>query len=48
VVTGTLANMAERVAQAGLKSPCLTIVGDVVKLHQELAWYAPAKISALA
>ena len=31
VVTGTLANMAERVAQAGLVSPCLTIIGEVVK-----------------
>ena len=39
VVTGTLENMAERVAQAGLRSPCLTIIGDVVKLHDALAWY---------
>lgn len=41
VVTGTLANMPERVAQAGLKSPCLTIVGEVVKLHDSLAWFQP-------
>lgn len=39
VVTGTLADMAERVAQAGLKSPCLTIIGEVVKLHDALAWF---------
>lgn len=39
VVTGTLANMSERVNQAGLKSPCLTIIGDVVRLHEELAWF---------
>ncbi len=39
VVTGTLANMAERVAQAGLVSPCLTIIGEVVKLHDTLAWF---------
>ena len=39
VVTGTLANMAERVAQAGLVSPCLTILGEVVKLHDTLAWF---------
>jgi uroporphyrin-III C-methyltransferase/precorrin-2 dehydrogenase/sirohydrochlorin ferrochelatase len=38
-VTGTLANMAERVAQAGLRSPSLTIIGEVVKLHDSLAWY---------
>ncbi|MDP2679255.1 MAG: hypothetical protein Q8O85_11110 [Rhodoferax sp.] len=48
MVTGTLTNMAERVAQAGLKSPCLTIVGEVVKLHQELAWFEPAKSTVTA
>ncbi|MDO8250394.1 MAG: uroporphyrinogen-III C-methyltransferase [Rhodoferax sp.] len=41
VVTGTLADMPERVAQAGLKSPCLTIIGEVVKLHDALAWFKP-------
>ena len=41
VVTGTLADMPERVAQAGLKSPCLTIIGEVVKLHDSLAWFKP-------
>jgi uroporphyrin-III C-methyltransferase/precorrin-2 dehydrogenase/sirohydrochlorin ferrochelatase len=41
VVTGTLADMPERVAQAGLKSPCLTIIGEVVKLHTTLAWFDP-------
>ncbi len=41
VVTGTLADMPERVAQARLKSPCLTIIGEVVKLHAALAWFKP-------
>ena len=41
VVTGTLINMPDRVARAGLKSPCLTIIGNVVKLHDELAWFKP-------
>ncbi len=41
VVTGTLADMPERVIQANLKSPCLTIVGEVVKLHEALAWFKP-------
>jgi uroporphyrin-III C-methyltransferase/precorrin-2 dehydrogenase/sirohydrochlorin ferrochelatase len=41
VVTGTLADMPERVAQAGLKSPCLTLIGEVVKLHDALAWFKP-------
>ncbi len=41
VVTGTLADMPERVVQAGLKSPCLTIIGEVVKLHDSLKWFTP-------
>jgi uroporphyrin-III C-methyltransferase/precorrin-2 dehydrogenase/sirohydrochlorin ferrochelatase len=41
VVTGTLIDVPERVARAGLKSPCLTIIGNVVKLHDELAWFKP-------
>jgi uroporphyrin-III C-methyltransferase/precorrin-2 dehydrogenase/sirohydrochlorin ferrochelatase len=40
VVTGTLADMPERVALAKLKSPCLTLIGDVVKLHDSLAWFS--------
>ena len=39
VVTGTLADMAQRVASAGLRSPSLTIIGEVVKLHDSLAWF---------
>jgi len=39
VVTGTLADIPERVSAAGLKSPCLTIIGEVVKLHNELTWF---------
>ena len=41
VLTGTLSTMAEKVAQAGLHSPCLTIVGEVVRLHDSLAWFVP-------
>ncbi len=44
VVTGTLSDLEQRVAAAGLVSPCLIIVGEVVRLRDELAWYdaAPA------
>ena len=42
VVTGTLADMPERVVGQGLKSPSLTIIGDVVKLHGALAWFEPS------
>lgn len=40
VITGTLTSIAEQVASAQLVSPCLIIVGEVVTLHQELAWFA--------
>lgn len=39
VVTATLATLADAVSQAGLRSPCLTIVGDVVRLREQLAWF---------
>jgi siroheme synthase len=39
VVTATLGTLAEAVAREGLQSPCLTIVGEVVKLRDELAWF---------
>jgi hypothetical protein len=39
VVCATLATLADAVARAGLQSPCLTIVGEVVRLREELAWF---------
>jgi uroporphyrin-III C-methyltransferase len=39
VVAATLADLPARVAQAGLKSPCLIIVGEVVALREQLAWF---------
>jgi uroporphyrin-III C-methyltransferase len=41
VLTGTLTDLPERVKTSGFTSPCLIIVGEVVNLHRELAWYAP-------
>ena len=41
VVVATLADLAEKVAAAGLKPPCLTIVGEVVQLRGKLAWFEP-------
>ena len=35
----TLGTLPAAVAQAGLQSPCLTIVGEVVRLRDELAWF---------
>ena len=39
VVCATLATLADAVARAGLRSPALTIVGEVVRLRDELAWF---------
>jgi siroheme synthase len=39
VVSATLATLAADVERAGLRSPCLTIVGEVVRLRDELAWF---------
>lgn len=38
VVTGTLDDIAEKVAQAGLPGPAIVIVGTVVKLRDRLDW----------
>jgi siroheme synthase len=39
VVTGTLKNMVDKVAKANIKAPTLIIVGEVVKLRQQLSWF---------
>lgn len=39
---GTLGTIAARVAEAGLQSPALTVIGDVVRLRgQGLDWFTP-------
>lgn len=42
VVVGTLADMPERVAGAGVRAPTLLIVGEVVSLRERLNWYDPS------
>mgnify|MGYP001279539473 CR=1 FL=1 len=39
VIAATLADLPRQVAGAGLQPPTLVIVGEVVKLRQQLAWY---------
>lgn len=46
IVIGTLADVAKKVRQAGLRSPSLTIIGEVVSLHDTLAWFRPAMADA--
>ncbi len=49
VVIATLATLAAAVERAGLCSPCLTIVGEVVRLRDDLAWFdRPSAIPATA
>ena len=51
VVCATLGTLAQAVAEEELGSPCLTIVGEVVRLRDELAWFetqgarAPATVN---
>lgn len=43
VVIGTVADIADRVHD--IRSPAITIVGDVVKLHDEIDWFQPLEIN---
>ena len=38
-IEGTLATIADLVETQGFKAPAITVVGDVVKLRNELNWY---------
>ncbi len=38
-LTGTLADIADKVAEAGFKAPAITIVGEVVRLREQLKWF---------
>lgn len=43
IITGKLQTLPDLVAAAKLTPPTLIIVGEVVKLHQNLAWFEPAE-----
>ncbi|MDO7785986.1 uroporphyrinogen-III C-methyltransferase [Desulforamulus aquiferis] len=38
-ITGTLADINEKAAQAGFKNPAVIVVGEVVRLRDKLAWF---------
>ncbi len=42
VLTGTLASLPDIAVAAAVQPPSLLIIGDVVTLHERLAWFAPA------
>ncbi|MCP4002345.1 MAG: uroporphyrinogen-III C-methyltransferase [Gammaproteobacteria bacterium] len=48
IVIGTLANIFDKSTAAGMTSPCLIIVGEVVNLHEQLKWYREADTTATA
>lgn len=39
MVAGTLENIGDIAKAQGIKTPAITVVGDVVSLHDALAWY---------
>ena len=39
VLTGTLADIAEKAQASGFKAPAITVVGEVVNLRQQLRWF---------
>jgi len=45
VVTGTLEDIAARAAEAGIKSPAVTVVGKVVSLKDKLSWFNRGKLA---
>jgi len=38
-ITGVLGDIVERVTDAGLEPPTVAVIGDVVRLRDELAWF---------
>jgi len=41
VITGTIADIAVRATEAGLKGPSMILIGSVVTLRDKLAWFRP-------
>jgi uroporphyrin-III C-methyltransferase/precorrin-2 dehydrogenase/sirohydrochlorin ferrochelatase len=41
VITGTIADIAARATEAGLKGPSMILIGSVVTLRDKLAWFRP-------
>ncbi|MCW2681679.1 MAG: hypothetical protein JWM62_3080 [Frankiales bacterium] len=39
VVASALARLADDVAEAGVRAPVTTVVGDVVRLRETLRWF---------
>lgn len=48
VASGTLATIAQRVREAGLEAPAVTVVGEVARLRETLRWFDVAPAGPLA
>ena len=46
VLIGTLATLPEIAARAKVDPPAMVIVGEVVRLHDKLAWFSPEAVEA--
>jgi uroporphyrin-III C-methyltransferase/precorrin-2 dehydrogenase/sirohydrochlorin ferrochelatase len=46
VITGTLADLPGRVAEAGVTGASLIIVGEVVRLREQLEWFGEAALAS--
>ena len=46
VVTGTIGSIVEKVEEAGIKGPALTVIGTVVTLRGQLNWYQPGSAAS--
>ena len=40
---GTVGNLPQLVKDTGVRAPTLTIIGEVVQLHEKLNWYVPER-----
>lgn len=45
VVAGTVENIAQKVVEAGINSPSVTIIGKVVELREKLNWFPSGKLA---
>lgn len=45
VAVGTLATIADKVKRAGIQTPAISIVGDVVSLREEIQWFGKKPLS---
>lgn len=45
VAVGTLETIVEEAARAGIRTPAITVVGDVVSLREEISWYGKKPLS---